>query len=235
VNVLRAIALALVAALGAPCAAGAQGVASPSPAPATVSVVGQVLSAGSGYLVFTTGDALRLDSAVTLPKGLRLGQTVRALIDARSHAITSLILEPKALLPADIDATKIPREFVVASPGSTRTGALLDSQTGAAVHGVTVTINVRVPDNTPITDDVYLATDRTNFSPAEIRMIRMDARTWSVSVQIASGTQLRYEFTRGNFANIERDKLGSIVNPRTITAADNLQTHDAVAHWADIN
>jgi len=234
-NVLRIIALAIAASVGAQVSALAQTPAPPTPAPATIGIVGQVLSAASGYLVFTTGDALKLDPALALPKTLRLGQTVRAIVDTGTHAVTALVLEPKVLLPDDIDATKLPREYAVASPGSRRTAAISGNETGAAAHAVTVTINVRVPDNTPISDDVYLATDRTNFSPAEIRMIRIDARSWNVSVQVTSGTQLHYEFTRGNFANIERDKRGSIVNPRTLSAADNLQTHDTVAHWADIN
>lgn len=233
-NIRRTLALAIIASFATAGGAIAQPLPSPSAAPSTISVVGQVLSASPQYLVFTTGDALRLAPGFVLPKNLRLGQTVRAVLDG-THAITALVLEPATRLPDDVDATKLPRDFAVASPGSIRTGAVAGGESAGAVHAVTVTINVRVPDNTPISDDVYLATDRTNFSPAEIRMIRIDARTWNVSVQIASGTLLRYEFTRGNFANIERDKLGSIVTPRVLTAADNLQTHDSVAHWADIN
>jgi len=228
VKLLRVVAISLAAVLCAYAGAGAQA------PPPFISVVGQLLWSGDGYLVFTTGDALRLDPALAIPKNLRLGQTIRVTLDVATHAVTALTPVPKSLAPGDIDAAKLPREFAVASPGSKRSGPVAGAETGPAAHAVTVTINVRVPDNTPTGDDVYLATDRTNFAPAEIRMIRLDARTWSASLQVPSGSQVRYEFTRGNFANIERDKLGGIVTPRTLTAEDNLQTHDGVAHWADI-
>ena len=216
-------------------AATAEPSAVPDPlaTPATLSVVGQVLVIDRGYLVFTTGDAVKIDPSLTVPP-IRLGQYVRVLIDRTSHAITSIEVEPHSLASGDIEAAKLLREFVSASPKSSRE-EVVGGPLGRLVHPVTVTITVTVPDNTPGGDDVYLATDRTNFSPAEIRMTRADARTWTTSLQLSSGTQLRYEFTRGNFATIERDKRGGIVDPRPLAAADNRQTHDTVAHWADVN
>jgi hypothetical protein len=202
--------------------------------PAPLSVVGQVLVVDHGYLVFTTGDAVRIDPAFTFPR-VKLGQYVRVLIDTSTRTITSAEVAPHSLADGDIEAAKLPRAYVVASERSRRTETGGGSTVGQFVHPVTVTITVQVPDNTPLGDDVYLATDRTNFSPAEVRMTRADARTWTTSLQLGSGTQLRYEFTRGNFATIERDKRGGIVEPRPLNAADNLQTHDTVAHWADLN
>jgi hypothetical protein len=201
--------------------------------PPTISVIGQVLVVDRGYLVFTTGDAVKVDPALVLPP-IRLGQYVRVLIDRTSHAITLVEVEPRSLGSGDIEAAKLSREFVSASPKSSRI-EIVGGQPGQLAHSVTVTITVRVPDDTPSGDDVYLATDRTNFSPAEIRMTRVDARAWTTSLQLSSVVQLRYEFTRGNFATIERDKRGGIVDPRPLSAADNLQTHDTVAHWADLN
>ncbi len=203
-------------------------------APAPLSVVGQVLVIGQGYLVFTTGDAVKLDPALAIP-GVRLGQYVRVLLDRTSHAVTAFELEPRSLASGDVEAAKLPREYVAVSEKSRRSETLAAGAVGQLVHPVTVTITVRVPDNTPQGDDVYLATERSNFSPAEVRMTRADARTWTTSLQLSSGTQLRYEFTRGNFATIERDKRGGIVEPRPLGATDNLQTHDVVAHWADVN
>jgi hypothetical protein len=75
---------------------------------------------------------------------------------------------------------------------------------------------LRAPDSTPLGDDVYLATDRSAFSAAEVRMLRVDSQRFSVSLRLPVGTQLRYEFTRGSFTSIERDRLGGIVEPRTI-------------------
>jgi hypothetical protein len=214
--------------------------AAPSPppnplaTPATLSVIGQVLVIADGYLVFTTGDAVKLDPSLKLP-AVRLGQFVRVLIDRTSRAITSIEVEPHSLASGDVEAAKLPRDLASVSPKSRRGEIVGGGAVGQLAHSVTITITARVPDNTPSADDVYLATDRTNFAPAEIRMIRLDARTWTTSLQVPSGAQIRYEFTRGNFATIERDKRGGIVEPRRLTAADNVQTHDTVAHWADIS
>lgn len=227
------LAFAFLAGSGRPATAEPSPSPNPLATPATLSVVGQVLVIDRGYLVFTTGDAVQIDPSLTVPT-IRLGQYVRVLIDRTSHAITLIEVEPHSLASGDIEASKLRREFVNASPKSRRE-EVVGGPLGQLVHPVTVTITVKVPDNTPGGDDVYLASDRTNFSPAEIRMTRVDARTWTASLQLSSGTQLRYEFTRGNFATIERDKRGGIVDPRPLTATDNLQTHDAVAHWADVN
>ena len=94
---------------------------------------------------------------------------------------------------------------------------------------------MQVPDSTPLGDDVYLATDRSNFSAAEIRMLRVDSRHFSVSLRLPAGTQLQYEFTRGSFTSIERDRLGGIVDPRAIDVKGDATLHDSVARWADVN
>ena len=187
-----------------------------------------------GYLLFTTGDAVKLDPALKVPENAHIGEAVRVLIDESSRTIVAIELAPRKLAPGDIDAGKIPRDLVRATPGSTRSNSVAESTAGLGAHQVTITINVSVPDNTPATDDVYLATDRTNFAPAEIKMIRVDARNFTTAIQLPAGTQLRYDFSRGNFANIERDRLGGIVTPRTVKAVDGLQTHDVVRQWADI-
>jgi len=242
VNALRA--LLVVFALAGATAALAQPAPSPPPvstpspipnAPGPHNVVGQVLALQDGFLVFTTGDAVRLSPGLALPKGLRLGILVRATLDPVTHAIVGLTTGPKAE-PGDLDAAHLPREYAVASPASLRTAPPpAETGAGAGAHGATLTIDLHVPASTPLSDDVYLATDRTNFSPAEIRMQRVDAQRFSTTLQLPVGTQLRYEFTRGSFATIERDRLGGIVTPREITFKADLTTHDSVAGWADVN
>jgi hypothetical protein len=225
----------LAAALFASVIASASLASAETPAPPPLPVVGQLLTISGGYLVFTTGDAVKLDPALKIPANAYLGEAVRVLIDGNSRTVVAIELAPRKLLPGDVDANKIPRDLVRATPGSTRSSAVAEGAAGFGAHPVTVTINVSVPDNTPATDDVYLATDRTNFAPAEIKMIRVDARTFTTAVQLPAGTELRYDFSRGNFANIERDRLGGIVTPRALKALDGLQTHDTVRQWADIN
>jgi hypothetical protein len=204
--------------------------------PATVRVIGQLLTLEGGYLVFTTGDAVRVEPSAKLPKQIPFGAFVRATLDPQTRTIVALEVEPKRLSDADFDAVHLPREYVVASPASLR--SLPPSGTGNGRFGarsVTVTIDVHVPASTPINDDIYLATDRTDFSPSELRMLRLDAETWSVSIDVPPGTQLRYEFTRGAFSSIERDRRGGLVEPRTLKPTADATVHDRVAAWADVN
>jgi hypothetical protein len=198
-------------------------------------VVGQVLAVAGGFLVFTTGDAVRLAPGLNVPPNFRLGVTVRAKLDPATRTITAVTSAAQAE-PGDIDAVHLPRAYAVASPASLRTPAPApDVSGGSGAHGVTLSIDLRVPGSTPLTDDVYLATDRTNFNPSEIRMQRVDAQRFSTTLQLPVGTQLRYEFSRGSFATIERDKLGGIVTPREINLKADITVHDSVAGWADIN
>ncbi|MBC5810494.1 MAG: hypothetical protein GIW95_06540 [Candidatus Eremiobacteraeota bacterium] len=202
----------------------------------TVTVVGQVLAVGNGYLAFTTGEAVLLGPRLAVPATLSPGTFVRLTFDPVTHAAIALELRPKALAPGDLDAAHLPRAYVSGSPGSRRIGPpLLGAEAGAELGRiVAVTIDVRVPDNTPANDDIYLATDRTNYGPAEIRMLRIDARTWSAAMKVPAGTVLHYEFTRGSFPTIERDRLGGLIVPRALIARADRTYHDAVARWADI-
>jgi hypothetical protein len=201
-------------------------------ASARLVVHGLVLVVDAGYLVFTTTDALRLGAGVAVPQSLALGSPVRVVLDARTHAITSIEPDPGLPNRGEIDASALPREFVAVDPRSAQsppTGPIA----GARSAEVSLTIAVRVPADTPPTDDVYLATDRTNFSATELRMNRVDAHAWTISLRLPAGSTLRYLFTRGSFATVERERGGGIETPRALTAAPNAITDDVVARWAD--
>ena len=80
---------------------------------------------------------------------------------------------------------------------------------------------------------MYVSTDRSNFTPAEVRMVRLDASRWTAQLRVPAGTTLRYDFSRGSFSSIERTRTGAIVTPRTLVASDGEKTDDAVESWAD--
>jgi hypothetical protein len=195
---------------------------------------GRVLAADARYVVFTTGDAVLLGSGVALPANVGLGSTVRVRIDPATRTIAGIERYAGPAAPGEIDISAIPRDIVAVDPRSARTAdeVAAGATTGSA-GSVTVTIDVAVPDVTPPTDDVYLSTERTNFSSAELRMNRIDALDWTISLPLASGSTLRYEFTRGSPSSVERQANGTIVTPRELTAAAALRTNDRVARWAD--
>ncbi|HMD02260.1 MAG TPA: hypothetical protein VKG44_04775 [Candidatus Baltobacteraceae bacterium] len=228
----RALALiATVAFLAQPAVAQTP---APQQTPAPLYVRGQFLALSHSYIILTTGDALALDPATTLPAGLKLGVPLRLTLDPLSHAVRAIEVDPRAE-PGDIDASKLPREYVVADPKSSRSDASSTSSAASPLTSVTITINVRVPGSTPQADDIYVATDRSNFSPAEIRMVRIDTSRWTAQLVLPAGTVLRYDFSRGSFSNLERTRDGSIVTPRSLNTVNGAKTDDSVAAWADTN
>jgi hypothetical protein len=194
-------------------------------------VRGQLLAFAPGYLVFTTGDAVRLGD-VQPPTNLALGRAIVARIDTATRTVVSVAAATGAAKPGEIDASALPRELVAVDPRSAQTPAASASGAGASGQ-VTVTIKVHVPDVTPLTDDVYLSTDRTAYSAAELRMNRVDALDWTIELPLPAGTTLRYEFTRGSPATVERARDGTLVTPRELTATQGAVANDTVARWAD--
>jgi hypothetical protein len=204
----------------------------------TLYVRGQALSYVDGYFVFTTGDAIRLRRGTVLPKGLSVGSVVTITLDRASREVTSIALDPPPNGSEEIDIGALPRQYVVISeksaPRPKPSG--LGLGTAAAASGlVNVTIDVNVPANTPVSDDVYLSTDRSTYSPAEVRMQRLDARRFSISLGLPANTLLKYQFTRGTYQSVERDRTGGIEPPHELPVLPNAKAEDTVARWADIS
>jgi hypothetical protein len=211
----------------------------PSPVPSNavippLYVTGQVLTIAAGYCIFTTGDAVRVDPGVAIPRGITTGSIVHVTIDQVSREIVAIDRGGKIVRAGEIDAANVPRQYVVVSPKSAPLPAP-SGQPGANTSGpVTVTIVVHVPGNTPTSDVVYLSTDRSSFSSAEIPMQRVDGTTFRVAVTLPANTAMKYVFTRGTYSTVERDRTGGIVAPRTVNAIPNTTTDDTVARWADL-
>jgi hypothetical protein len=207
--------------------------ATPAPTPHEEVVRGQLLTIAQGYLIFTTGDAVRLRDGAQIAPKLRLGETIRVYLDPTTHLAREVDAAPGAALAPDVDAANLPREYVAVSPASART--VQNGAGSGAGQLVTVRIDVTVPADTPPTDNIYLATDRSSFSAAELRMNRVDAYHWTVTVPAVVGATLQYEFTRGSYSSIERDRSGSVLAPRKLDVREAVTTGDTVARWADIS
>jgi hypothetical protein len=217
--------------------------ASPSPtaSPAAVDqavpdqyVHGQLLTIGNGFIVFTTGDALRLRAGTQIPKGATVGSLVRVTIDQLARDVKAVELEPHLSLPGETDATELGKQYVVRSAGSAPK-PIGTPPPAASSELVTVTLFVEVPANTPVGEDVYLSTERSGFNPSEIRMNQVDARHFTTSLSVPSGSRLRYQYTRGYNSTVERARNGDIAQPHEFLAVGNARETDTVARWADIN
>jgi hypothetical protein len=204
-----------------------------APTSPEVIVRGQFLVVANGYVVFTTGDAVRLGDTAQIAPSLHLGETIRVHLDPQTHRATEVEAATGPALSTDVDVSNIPGGYVVVSPGSARTAQNAAGKNAAQL--VTVRIDVTVPADTPPTDDVYLSTDRSAFSAAELRMNRVDAYHWTVTLPAVVGTTLQYEFTRGNYTSVERDPSGGVFAPRRLDIHPGIVTNDTVARWADIS
>ena len=205
--------------------------APPAAAAGELLVRGRYLTCERGFIVLTNGAALRLQSDAIAFKG-KLGETIRLHVDASTHAVSAVDRAPREALPGEIEIGAIPAGFATALAEAPAHGAANGT---AAAATVTVTIVARVPDDTPLGDDVYLSTDRSGFSPNELRLVRVDSRYWTVDVTLPQGSALHYRFTRGSFATGERDRSGALVLPHALTATPKLRTADTIERWADRN
>ncbi len=213
---------------------------SPSPEPTEQAVPdqyvhGQLLTINNGFIVFTTGDALRLRAGTQIPRGATVGSLVRVTIDQLARDVKAVELEPRTTLPGETDATSLGKQYVVRSEGSAPKPAPVQTAAPPPSELVTVTLFVEVPANTPVGDDVYLSTERSGFNASEIRMNHVDARHFITSLSLPGGSRLRYQYTRGTNASVERARNGDIAQPHEFVARANARETDTVERWADVN
>jgi hypothetical protein len=134
---------------------------------------------------------------------------------------------PHAADPDAKPASQLPREAYLFAPAPDA-----DADQTALV---TVTIDVAVPPRTPPGDDIYLSTDRSNWSPNEVRMDRVDARHFRYALQVHRGARIAFRVTRGSYATLERDAARALPPAHIITGEPNARVVVDVDAWADID
>ena len=111
--------------------------------------------------------------------------------------------------------------------------------TSAESRQVAVTFSVTLPDNTPAGDTIYIAGDFQGWDPGKTPMTRVDAVTWTITVEFTEGDEPQYKYTRGSWEAVEKDSgCGEIPN-RTLVVVfgvdGNLALADEVGKWRDID
>lgn len=201
-------------------------------------VRGQYLAFAHGYLAFTSGRALHVRAGTNVPPGTTLGSALRVTVDRTTHDAVAIERDPKASREDEIDIADVPAEFLAGTSAAARDDLVRAggvARQALALAPAAVTISVTVPTDTPPTDDIYIATDRSNFNPAEIRMQRVTSRRFTVSLSLPPDARVRYEFTRGSYATVERDRSGGIVEPHALPRALGRPIDDLVVRWADLD
>jgi hypothetical protein len=172
-------------------------------------VATRVVASQNGYIVAANGDAYKLvGGALAAAASLTIGTYVLLRTDASTGNAF------------DVTASRQP---------------FLGTATQGAV--VAVTFVVHVPANTPPSDAIYLATNAGNWTPNGTRLAPLSGGRWSATLQLASGTQVEYRYTRGSWASDERTAAGTPVANRSLAVAKSAGTQsvdDVVARWADL-
>ncbi len=218
-----------------------------TPAPVQPRYAGQLLDVERGYVVFSTGDALRLapdaaivdDATGVAPTyAIEPGLYAIAIVAPDTGFVTSLRIartpRPNATPIADV-----PRAYVSAisspqpNPDVAPPTTLYTSKLSATVQ---VAITVLVPPDTPFDADVYIATDTSGWNAQAIKMQRVDGRHFRIVSQLQGGTDFHYLFTRGSWANVERARSGLQRDARElkVEGGDALDIAATVYRWADL-
>jgi hypothetical protein len=168
--------------------------------------------AGAGVLRLADG----VSCASVVP-----GRPIAVAIDADGRAT------PHALTPDALPPSKIPRTAFLIAPAA--------ESDNDETQMVTTTIDVFVPPRTPPGDDIYLSTERSGWSPSELRMNRIDTRHFRLSLKLHRGARLAFRVTRGSFGTIERDAARALPPAHVAPGEPDAHVRVDVAAWADID
>jgi hypothetical protein len=178
------------------------------------------LSCGGDRLTVAGGGVLRLAEGASC-ETVRPGRAIAIALDEAGR------VTPHALDASALPASQIPRSAYVLAPAAER-----DAD---ETKRVVVTIDVTVPPRTPPGDDIYVSTERSGWSPSEIRMNQVDARHFRLELQVQRGARVAFRISRGTYGTTERDQSRAL--PPAHVAAGEPGAHVAVtvAAWADID
>jgi len=118
---------------------------------------------------------------------------------------------------------------------------------------VQVTWRVRVPDDTPAGDTVYLPgtlPEQGPWDPGRVAMTQVEPGIWEVTLPVLEGTVVQYKYTRGSWDTVESwgEITGTVNRSVAVTygttgeqLVDDTSTdpatpdiHEAVRAWFDL-
>jgi hypothetical protein len=175
------------------------------------------LACTTNGLAISGGGVLRISPQGSCA-GVVPGRAIAVTLDGESRAI------PHKLDPAAHAARELPKAAFSIVPSSL---AAPESKQ------VTITIVVTIPPSTPAGSDIYLATERSSYNPAEIRMDQLDARRYRLQLPLQEGGRLAFRVTRGSFSTIERDAKGRLPPPHIVAGKPGATFNITVEAWSD--
>jgi hypothetical protein len=174
------------------------------------------LACDGDRLAISGGGVLHMAADASCAKVVPGRAIAIALDDANGVSIVKLDASAKA-------ASEIPKEAYAFAPAGT----------AASGKDVLVSIEVTIPAYTAPNSSIYLSTERSGFSPAEVQMNQLDARRYRSQIPLRDGAQLAFRVTRGTFSTIEREANGRLPPPHVLVAHAGVSVSVTVAAWAD--
>ena len=175
------------------------------------------LACTANGLVISGGGVLRMSPQGSCT-GMIPGRAISLTIDDETRVI------PQKLDPAAHPVSELPKAAFSIVP---------TSLAAPEAKEVTITIVVTIPPSTPTGSDIFLATERSSYSPAEIRMDQLDARRYRLLLPLQEGGRLAFRVTRGTFSTIERDVKGRLPPPHIVTGHTGAIYNITVQAWSD--
>lgn len=93
-----------------------------------------------------------------------------------------------------------------------------------------------LPDYTPATDSLYIAGDFNAWDPgsANYMLHKNEQGKWAITLQAQNtGTVIKYKFTRGSWATVEKGASGEEIANRTYTFGGAAVVDVSILNWAD--
>jgi hypothetical protein len=175
------------------------------------------LACNTNGLVISGGGVLRISPQGSCT-GVIPGRTIAVTLDDETRVI------PQKLDPAAHPASELPKAAFSIVP---------TSLAAPETKEVTITIVVTIPPSTPTGSDIFLSTERSSYSPAEIRMDQLDARRYRLQLPLQEGGRLAFRVTRGTFSTIERDAKGRLPPPHIVTGQAGATFNITIEAWSD--
>jgi hypothetical protein len=178
------------------------------------------LACNGDRLVVAGAGVLRLADGASCA-AVAPGRAIAVALDADNR------VTPQKLTPDAQPAAKIPRAAYVLAPAA--------ASDADETQLVTSTIDVTVPPRTPPGDDVYISTERSGWSPSELRMDRVDARHFRLALRLHRGARIAFRVTRGSFGTIERNAARALPPAHVALGEPDAHVTVVVEAWGDID
>jgi len=196
-------------------------------------ITGEILDYEKGYVILTSGASYRVapdikivDAKTGQPGSLKPAPGVFAeLVVEADGTVSQLALSTVAITTP----VKGPLFSQVTVPLTSAGGARLEAQFAK------VSFTVFVPSTTLTSDQVYMSTSETSWTPTAVRMDRIDARHFRATIEVPVKATFLYLYTRGSPQSLERAANGQQRKARSLTleSTESQAQQDVIEHWGD--